>query len=58
MGLAAVGHHQLLPGITTGQIFTVSQLIGRSVNALRSFGQSNEAVVEPEVEAEEETRVA
>jgi hypothetical protein len=58
MGLAAVGHHQLLPGITTGQIFTVSQLIGRSVNALRSFGQSNEAVVEPEVEVEEETRVA
>ena len=58
MGLAAVGHHQLLPGITTGQIFTVSQLIGRSVDALRSFGQSNEAVVEPEVEVEEETRVA
>ena len=52
MGLAAVGHHQLLPGITTGQIFSVSQLIGRSVNALRALGKSDEAVVEPEVEGE------
>ncbi len=50
MGLAAVGHHQLLPGLTTGQVFTVSQLIGRRVNALRSFGHREEAVIEPEVE--------
>ena len=56
MGLAAVGHHQLLPGISTGQIFTVSQLIGRKVNALRSAGQPKKAAVEPEVE--EQTRAA
>ncbi|HEY5175119.1 MAG TPA: hypothetical protein VII95_06085 [Terriglobales bacterium] len=56
MGLAALGHHQLLPGITSGQIFTVSRLIGQSVSALRSFGQSDEVPVEPEVE--ESTRAA
>jgi MoaA/NifB/PqqE/SkfB family radical SAM enzyme len=58
MGLAAVGHHKLLPGVTTGQVFKVSRLIGHSVNALRSFGHSDEPVIEPEVEVEEETRVA
>ncbi len=58
MGLAAVGHHQLVPGITTGQVFAVSQLIGRGVNALRPRGHSDEPVIEPEVEVEEETRVA
>jgi MoaA/NifB/PqqE/SkfB family radical SAM enzyme len=58
MALAAIGHHQLLPGVTPGRLFTVSQLIGRGVGALRSLGQSNKAVVEPEVEVEEETRVA
>ncbi len=51
MALAAIGHHQLLPGLNTGQVFTVSQLIGRSVNALRAFGHSNnDVVVQPEVE--------
>ncbi len=56
MGLAAVGHHQLLPGITSGRIFTVSQLIGQSVSALRSLGQLRKAVIESEVE--EESRAA
>jgi MoaA/NifB/PqqE/SkfB family radical SAM enzyme len=58
MALAAIGHHRLLPGITPRQLFTVSQLIGRGVGALRSLGHSNEPFIEPEVEIEEETRVA
>lgn len=58
MALAAIGHHQLLPGLSTGKIFTVSQLIGQSVNAFRSLGRSDEAIAEPEVEVEEESRVA
>jgi MoaA/NifB/PqqE/SkfB family radical SAM enzyme len=57
MGLAAVGHHRLFPGITTGQIFTVSKLIGQSVNALRSIGRPNgDFTVGPELG--EESRVA
>jgi MoaA/NifB/PqqE/SkfB family radical SAM enzyme len=36
MGLAAVGHHRVLPGVTAGQLFTLSSLIGRGVNKLRS----------------------
>ena len=51
MGLAAVGHNRLFPGVTTGQIFTVSRLIGQGVSALRSIGRPNhEATVGPEVE--------
>lgn len=51
MGLAAVGHHRLFPGVTTGQIFTVSRLIGQGVSALRSIGRPNDdAAVGPEVE--------
>ena len=56
MGLAAVGHHKVLPGLTTGQLFTVSRLIGQSVNALRSFTQKNEAISGTKVE--KETRAA
>jgi organic radical activating enzyme len=40
MGLAAVGHRTVLPGVTAGQIFHVSQLIGQRVSALRSQGRS------------------
>ena len=36
MGLAAVGHHRVLPGVTAGQLFTISALIGKGVNRLRS----------------------
>lgn len=36
MGLAAVGHLRVLPGVTAGQLFAVSELIGRGVNKLRS----------------------
>jgi MoaA/NifB/PqqE/SkfB family radical SAM enzyme len=57
MGLAAVGHHRLFPGVTTGQIFTVSRLIGQGVSALRSIGRPNDdGAIGPEVE--EDTRAA
>jgi MoaA/NifB/PqqE/SkfB family radical SAM enzyme len=35
MGLAAVGHLRVLPGVTAGQLFAVSELIGKNVNRLR-----------------------
>jgi MoaA/NifB/PqqE/SkfB family radical SAM enzyme len=35
MGMAAVGHYRLLPGVTAGDIFKVSELIGKGVNRLR-----------------------
>jgi len=35
MGLAAVGHYRILPGVTAGKIFTVSQLIGSRLAQLR-----------------------
>jgi hypothetical protein len=37
MGLAAVGHHRVLAGVTAGQLFTISEMIGKSVNKLRSL---------------------
>jgi len=48
MGLAAVGHHRVLPGVSAGQIFTVSQMIGKGVNKLRSRRDSEGAVSYPE----------
>jgi sulfatase maturation enzyme AslB (radical SAM superfamily) len=34
MGLAAVGHYRILPGVSAGKIFAVSELIGNRVNQL------------------------
>ena len=36
MVLAAVGHHKVLPGVSAGQLFFLSDLIGKGVNKLRS----------------------
>lgn len=36
MGLAAVGHHQLAFGVTTGKIFRLSSEVGNMVNAFSS----------------------
>ncbi len=44
MGLAAVGHYRVLPGITTGQLFTLSALVGKGVNKLRSLRDPREPV--------------
>jgi MoaA/NifB/PqqE/SkfB family radical SAM enzyme len=35
MGLAAVGHHRVFPGVTAGQLFAISEVIGKRVNKLR-----------------------
>ena len=48
MALAAVGHHRVLPGITAGQLFTVSALVGKSVNKLRSLREPTESDGYPE----------
>jgi MoaA/NifB/PqqE/SkfB family radical SAM enzyme len=42
MGLAAVGHHRVLPGVTAGQLFQLSELIGKGVSRLRSIGEPGE----------------
>lgn len=36
MGLAAVGHHQLAPGITLGKLFNISERLGKGVQKLRN----------------------
>src|ERR1035438_4449857 len=33
MGLAAVGHHRVMPGVTAGQLFSLSDLISKSGDA-------------------------
>jgi hypothetical protein len=58
MGLASVGHHRVLPGLTAGQLFAVSRLIGKSVTALRSLGRSENAVVAAQVEVKEKRQAA
>ena len=38
MGMASVGHHRLPIGVTAGQVFTVSNQIGRKLRQVRSAG--------------------
>jgi MoaA/NifB/PqqE/SkfB family radical SAM enzyme len=49
MGLAAGGHHRVLPGVTAGQIFAVSELIGSGVNRLFSRPDPRVSVGNPDV---------
>ena len=53
MGLAAVGHHRVLPGITAGNLFALSALIGSGVNKLRSPHEQEDSVIHPEDVADE-----
>ena len=53
MGLAAVGHHRVLPGITAGNLFSLSALVGNGMNKLRSRHGQNDTISYPEVEADE-----
>lgn len=48
MVLAAVGHHEVLPGVTAGQIFVISDLIGKGVNKLRSLREPRQSSVQAE----------
>jgi len=36
MGFAAAGHRRLLPGLTAGQVFRLSELVGKGMDKLRS----------------------
>jgi hypothetical protein len=47
MGLAAVGHHQLLPGLTAGHLMVASERIGVGVGKLRSFFNKPPALPPP-----------
>jgi hypothetical protein len=48
MGLAAVGHIKMMPGVTAGQLFAVSELIGRGVSKLRPRREAKDSVDYPE----------
>jgi len=47
MGLAAVGHHQLLPGLTAGHLMVASERIGVGVGKLRSVFTKPQALPPP-----------
>jgi hypothetical protein len=48
MGLAAVGHYRVMPGVTAGQLMKVSDLIGKGISRLRSLGEPEELPEPPE----------
>jgi MoaA/NifB/PqqE/SkfB family radical SAM enzyme len=52
MGMAAIGHIRVVPGISAGQIFAVSDLIGKRVNQLRPREQTGPPV-RPETAGEQ-----
>lgn len=56
MGLAALGHHRLLPGVTAGQLLAVSQQIGNRVSQLR--GGREASCSSDLVEIEEQQKAA
>ncbi len=47
-----MGRHKVLPGLTAGQIFKVSELIGRGVSRLRFGNEPAEVAAEPELPSE------
>jgi MoaA/NifB/PqqE/SkfB family radical SAM enzyme len=53
MGLAAVGHHQVLPGVTAGHLFALSELVGKGVTKLRTLRDHGDSVSYPEDVADE-----
>jgi len=54
MGLAAVGHHKVLPGVTAGQLFFLSDLIGKRVSKRRSLHDSAELAAYSEADPDEQ----
>ncbi len=54
MVLAAVGHHKVLPGVTAGQLFFLSDLIGKGVNKLRNPSDAVEPAADPEADNEDQ----
>jgi hypothetical protein len=39
MGLAAVGHHRVLPGLTAGDLMMASERVGEGIGKIRSLGK-------------------
>ena len=54
MAMAAVGSHRVMPGVTAGQLFQLSELIGRGVNRLRAIGEPGEPTGTPGAEPDRE----
>ncbi len=54
MGLAAVGHHRVMPGVTAGQLFGLSALIGKGVDKIRSRRTPAVPAAAPETVADRE----
>jgi len=48
MGLAAIGHLRVMPGVSAGQLFAISALIGNGVNRLRSLRDPQDSIKYPE----------
>jgi MoaA/NifB/PqqE/SkfB family radical SAM enzyme len=56
MSMAAVGHYRVLPGVTAGNLFRVSELIGKGVRRLR--GAADAEATQANVEAQPQERTA
>ena len=54
MGLAAVGNHRVMPGVTAGQLFAISALIGNGVHKLRSRREPQELASYPDTVEDQE----
>jgi hypothetical protein len=48
MGLAAVGHIKVMPGVTAGQLLAVSDLIGKAVSKLQPGRDRRDSVAYPD----------
>ncbi len=53
MVLAAVGHHKVLPGVSAGQLFFLSDLIGKGVSKFRYSSEGEEPGAYPEADHED-----
>jgi len=52
MGMAAIGHIRVLPGVTAGQLFAISDLIGTGINKLRPHHELTIPVADAEIAKE------
>jgi hypothetical protein len=46
MGLAAVGHHKVVAGITAGQLFKISEAVGRNIKKLSDPQKNKRAAIQ------------
>jgi hypothetical protein len=45
MGLAAVGHHKVVGGLTAGRLFKISEVVGRNVKKLSDPQRNKRAAI-------------